>query len=116
MKQFTPKQIVQLALDLDAFEPGPVNALSLRFDHGYNLNFQWDTAKKHGGRLTAQSAAGNLFSFPSLGAAKAWFKEVSGHEPEILTNFFRDDYAHNSVSLVCRPGTPPYLSAQIYPQ
>ena len=83
MKKFNPKQVVQMALDTDSFEPGPVEVLSLRFEPPYaaSINTICSAAKSHGGSLSAQSRDGSTFRFPSLKSTLAWFKEVTGREP-----------------------------------
>lgn len=78
--------MVLMALDIDSFEPGPVYALSLHFNDPYGADFRTVLRKadQFGGRLDRQSSEGSLFYFPTLQAAKDWFRAVTSHPPALF--------------------------------
>ena len=84
LKRFSPKQVVAMSLDLDSFEPGPVEAFSFTLGEGVEILKEIKTAKEHGGRLKWQNREGNLYLFPSLASVKEWFTALTGRKPDLI--------------------------------
>lgn len=76
--RFDHKQVVQMLLDLDSFEPGPVSVTISSLESQWVIRTAVDFAKEHGGKYLGTGSRGYIIKFDSMASVKAWAKEF-GH-------------------------------------